>query len=485
MKKDKRVNKSKKKFKTLKSNKAYKWKVRACNKKGCSKWSKTKNLRTNPTKLTSLAVSDVRTRTMTVSWDNVARSKLLERYYLKLLDSEGNEVRTKEYTSTLEEAQTEKDIQMLTPGEEYTLKARAVYSHDKKIRGVYQTETINMDASTYDSSAIEHIDVHTHAVIREEDANVADLITALDAWNVSKMIIVPFPCATSQRTNSASHGDDLAEYFADYTDRMLFMYGGFKLNPILHGLGGEATFDTIDDIYPSGYTGEGDTDAAIAEMQGMAADSETWKQTFKSRARDAAESGNYVGFGEFGPLHYSLHSGHPYVTYPVNHSLLKWLSDLAEENNMVLDIHVESEDEKMDQFEELLEYNENTKIIWDHVGWQNVEQDDLVSLLAQMMADHPNLYMSMKIRDDKSEVATENSPIDSDGNLETDWYEFFVNYGDRIMLGSDNKYWQDDGKDEDYYFKKGTETIQELLDQLPEATATQIYYQTATDLFGI
>ncbi|MBI2415502.1 MAG: hypothetical protein HYV33_02440 [Candidatus Kerfeldbacteria bacterium] len=95
-----------------------------------------------------------------------------------------------------------------------------------------------------------------------------------------------------------------------------------------------------------------------------------------------------------------------------------------------------------------------------------------------MMANHPNLYLTIKMR--KPNEATKSYPLNSTGQLRSNWLDFITQYRDRIMISSDSKYWGStivntttaDSLSDDAI--GALEPIQKLLDQLPKKIARDL-----------
>jgi len=101
-----------------------------------------------------------------------------------------------------------------------------------------------------------------------------------------------------------------------------------------------------------------------------------------------------------------------------------------------------------------------------------------------MMAQHSNLYLSIKMRKTDSAELSAGYPLDSNGNLHESWKSLINNYANRIMVGTDVKYWQDSSDSLDDTLSKQIKRIEKLLDALDETTALQIRNRSALKLFG-
>jgi hypothetical protein len=104
-------------------------------------------------------------------------------------------------------------------------------------------------------------------------------------------------------------------------------------------------------------------------------------------------------------------------------------------------------------------------VLWAHAG-VDASAVDVASVLAQ----YPNVWVEVSLR------AQEIAPA---GVLNPSWRQLFVDYADRVMLGSDT--WLP----RDWTALPSTHaTMQEWLQQLPPEVAAQIAHGTADRLFG-
>ena len=103
-------------------------------------------------------------------------------------------------------------------------------------------------------------------------------------------------------------------------------------------------------------------------------------------------------------------------------------------------------------------------IIWAHAG--TFAYPDLVS---DYLRRYPNLSIDLSMRDKR---------IAPDGIINDNWYELFVTYPDRVMIGVDTfstTRWQ--------MFDSAVGTIRNWLAQLPDEIALQIAYVNAAKLY--
>jgi len=149
---------------------------------------------------------------------------------------------------------------------------------------------------------------------------------------------------------------------------------------------------------------------------------------------------------------------------------------------MVLQIHMEATTEKVAELANLLDHNPDTTIIWNHAGWSNTG-DATADVFSQMLADHPNLYILLKMRMYGSGQAAGDITND-DGSIKNEWLILMNAYANRIMAESDAKFWQGgeaiaDELEDSYPY------LDAMLDQLPSETELRIREITARTLYGL
>lgn len=327
------------------------------------------------------------------------------------------------------------------------------------------------------------IDIHAHANITNSEATADDLLADFDISNVGLGVFMVTPNAYPGASPETSL--DYVAFFAGHTDRARIFYGGDELNPILHGLGRSEAF-TVANVFPNG-TGGLDVTSGLQELTDMALAPDTWTTEFQARATAAAVSGLYAGFGEFAAYHGSERSGHPFIHFKLDQELMLWLSDLAATHQMAIDVHMEATSEKLAELQTLLGHNRNTKIIWEHAGWSNTGEATADVLLA-LVAGNPNLYLGIKLRTPDSAEMDATYPFDESGSLTAAWQELLEGYADRIMIGTDAKYWQTSG---------GTTVTpgaalpplltspQALLDAISAESSAWIQSKTAIEVLGL
>ena len=157
----------------------------------------------------------------------------------------------------------------------------------------------------------------------------------------------------------------------------------------------------------------------------------------------------YKGIGEF-HIHNSFDADSPIIQKTVR---------LAVERDLY--IHVHSDHRAV---ETIFSYEPDVKILWAHAG-----MTDPPDVVARMFGRYKNLWVDISIRE--YEIAP-------DGILSDEWKKLFLQYPDRITIGSDtwiNAQW--DNYEEIIAFDRN------WLSQLPDQVARQIAFENAKRLF--
>jgi predicted TIM-barrel fold metal-dependent hydrolase len=270
------------------------------------------------------------------------------------------------------------------------------------------------------------IDTHAHLQWDPGSESSSDLAvkTALEnmeKFGIQKTLIMP-PPFPARFAGTYDH-KELAEITKKYPGRFAVLAAGGSLNPMIHSTRPEEVTPDI-------------------------------KRSFQEIAEGIIRNGA-VGFGETTAEHFSLHAGHPYLSAPPDHPLFLLLAEIAANNNVPIDLHMEAipEDmllpkeldsppnpktlrENMAAFERLLSYNRNARIIWAHAGWDNTGYRT-VALMQQLLQRHPNLYMSIKIQ---NPLFPGNMPLNEKGDIRPEWVDLIRLFPDRFVIGSDTFY---------------------------------------------
>lgn len=157
----------------------------------------------------------------------------------------------------------------------------------------------------------------------------------------------------------------------------------------------------------------------------------------------------YKGVGEF----------HIHNPFDADSPVIKKTVKLAVERDLF--IHVHSDHRAV---ETIFSYEPEVKILWAHAG-----MSDPPEVVSKMFGRHKNLWVDISIRE---------YDIAPNGRLSSEWEKLFLEYTDRITIGSDtwiNSQW--DNYEEIIAFDRN------WLAQLPDEVARQIAFENAKRLF--
>ena len=158
----------------------------------------------------------------------------------------------------------------------------------------------------------------------------------------------------------------------------------------------------------------------------------------------------YKGIGEF-HIHNPIDADSPMIQKTVR---------LAVERDLFLHVHTDHRG-----VETIFSYAPDAKILWAHAG-----MSDPPEVVSRMFERYKNLWVDTSIRE---------YDIAPNGRLSPEWEKLFLEYSDRITIGSDtwvNAQW--DNYEEIIAFDRN------WLSQLPEEVARQISFENARRLFG-
>jgi len=324
------------------------------------------------------------------------------------------------------------------------------------------------------STELVYVDTHNHLVNRrvrgqfhfERPAGIA--LESMNAVGVKLNLLMPMPQAVNQKLRLRL--EDLLPIVEKYPKRFAALGGGGSLNVMIQ--------QAID---------EGRVTAAMEEE-------------FDARALELVRKGA-VGFGEMTAEHFSMGEDHPYETVAPDHPLFLRLADLAAKYGLPIDLHMEAIPEEMPMparfpspphpqalkpnisaFERLLAHNRKAKIIWVHLGWCNTGRRT-IALTHRLLAEHPNLYMSIRIASGMRErkVAKTTFPLDKDGWVKQEWSLLFEEFPDRFIIGSDEIV----KPANDHPSAGSIRSTVGLLEQLPHELKSRIGYENAYRLYRL
>lgn len=316
--------------------------------------------------------------------------------------------------------------------------------------------------------AVSIVDTHAHPARfvgrMTIDGFRTRVLQAMKEYGIEKTIVLPPP--TRRGRGYRQRLPEVIEAVKGRPDAFAFGAGPERLNSsILTTRPDEATFDS--------------------------------RRRFEAIAEKLVDSGVVV-LGEFVAEHFSF-GQHPYMSVAPDHPLLLLLADVAARRRVPIDLHMEAVPAdrpfpdlwpdrgrrrppadnplrlkaNVAAFERLLAHNATAKIVWAHAGWDNTGERT-VGLMRQLLARHPNLYMSIKLR---SPSPGSNTPLDVRGRIRAEWLELFRTFPDRFVIGSDAFY------DENSSDRLGP--MRDFVDALPEDLARKIARANAIKLYRL
>jgi len=287
-----------------------------------------------------------------------------------------------------------------------------------------------------------YIDVHSH--IRPDGMDYPALLAAMDKEGIDTMVIMEPPGAIwIEGVTPAKYG--IPDAGLQYPKQFITLYSGDA---------GKMLYTAVK---TGSYTPEDET-------------------RYRALLIDAARSGTYRGFGEIGIRHIPP-KGMPQtydITVPADHPWMLAMSDVAAQYGIPVDIHMEATSDTVAGLERLLAHNRNTIIIWDHAGWGNTP-DNTPALMRRLLSENPNLYTSIKFRQDMAGKGF----LNSDGTINAEWLSVVKDYPDRFMMGSDIKpgIWDNE-------FRQVKDHVS-ILSQLPADVQEKVARDNAIQIFKI
>lgn len=298
---------------------------------------------------------------------------------------------------------------------------------------------------------------------------IADGIVAeMDKWGASMTFLVPPPQPPGRREYQDI--EDYLPVLKKYPGRFAALGGGGSLNPLI-----------------------------IHTHPGSVSDAD--RSALRKRAQEILDKGA-LGLGEVTSSHFSLPKmpqGHPYEATAPDHPLLLELADFAAEKNVPIDVHFDVVPRDMAipphlagllnppelkanlaQFEKFLAHNRKAKIIWSHAGSDTGRQRTL-GMMTRLLAEHPNLYMSIRLI---GMAALPFTPLAPDGSLKEEWRTLFLAYPDRFLMQTD-AFYRIGPPIIQFGGTQGLEFARMLLDRLPEDVAAKFAYGNAERVYNL
>lgn len=300
-------------------------------------------------------------------------------------------------------------------------------------------------------------------------AEIADGIVAeMDKWGARMTFLVPPPQPPGRREYQDI--EDYLPVLKKYPGRFAALGGGGSLNPLI-----------------------------IHTPPDRVSDAE--RSALRKRAQEILDKGA-LGLGEVTSSHFSLPKmpqGHPYEATAPDHPLLLELADFAAEKNVPIDVHFDVVPKDMPipqhlagllnppelkanlaQFEKFLAHNRKAKIIWSHAG-SDTGRLRTLGMMTRLLAEHPNLYMSIRLIGMASPPFT---PLAPDGSLKEEWRTLFLAYPDRFLMQTD-AFYRLGPPIIQFGGTQGLEFARTLLDRLPGDVAAKFAYGNAERIYNL
>lgn len=264
-----------------------------------------------------------------------------------------------------------------------------------------------------------YVEAHTHFDEHDPEGSVRAALQALPRQNAVKIYLLIPPDAVNP-----SGGLDAAGILAaakKYPGKLGVLGGGETLNSMIQQ-----------------SVRSGDAGAAV-------------QKKFREQAEALLRMG-VVGFGEMAAEHFA--GGTPYQYAPADHPLFLLLADIAAQNDVPIDLHMEAVPramplpaelksppnaaelhENISAFERLLTHNARAKIIWAHLGSDGTGYRT-PDLCRRLLERHANLYMEIKL---DPNAPGKNFLLVGD-KIKPEWLKLFKDFPDRFIIGSDQHY---------------------------------------------
>jgi len=276
------------------------------------------------------------------------------------------------------------------------------------------------------------IDTHAHvnfasksrgASVMDFPASVGGALQRMDQFGFKRTVLMPQP--SPPEANNKWEAEKLDFAIKQYPDRISRGGGGGTLNPMIQAIAPE------------------DVDDAV-------------RAKFRELAK-AVLASHPVVLGEVTAHHLSMKAmgpQHGYESVPADHPLLLLLADIAAENDIPIDLHLDPVPEDMARpalpifndktplnlktnmagFERLLAHNRKAIFIWAHAGTDPMRVRT-VELQRQLLQRHPNLMMSLRLA--HLGGGTPTVALGPQGNFKPMWLPLLQEFRDRFVLGSD------------------------------------------------
>lgn len=299
----------------------------------------------------------------------------------------------------------------------------------------------------------------------------ANLVAKMNELGVAKALVVVVP---SPGLPGEDDYRDMRRAVQGHPDRLFLMAGGATLGPMIQ---------------------QTDPDRVTERVRAR----------FRARAEEILEEGA-KGFGEMISYHLCMSDTHSFQQAAADHPLFLLLADIAAANDVPIDLHMEAVETEHDTpqnlrgacsanprrivatvpgLEKLLSHNRKARIVWQHIGWDNVGQMR-PPLLRRMLERHPNLFLALRVEDRRRQVGgggpMPNRIVDRTGRIRPEWRSLIEDFSDRVMIGADEFFGPNEGVRHPAASFVGTWAI---LDQLPHGLSTKIGHDNPARVYRL
>ena len=211
-----------------------------------------------------------------------------------------------------------------------------------------------------------------------------------------------------------------------------------------------------------------------------------------------------IGFGEMIIYHLCMNPRHSFQKVAADHPLFLSLADIAAQNDVPIDIHMEAINNRapvpvhlahrcaqnpvsleptIPALERLLRHNRAARIVWQHIGWDNTGQMTPY-LLGRLLVAHHNLFMALRVpprivRMDGSPIP--NRLVNPAGNIQPQWLRLLRRFPDRFVIGADEFI----GPGQPAHIAASFDPTWAMLSQLPPDLAEKIGGENARRLYHL
>jgi len=204
-----------------------------------------------------------------------------------------------------------------------------------------------------------------------------------------------------------------------------------------------------------------------------------------NRLSDDLENADCQGIGEIGPYHFDKKPGMGIIHFPLHFEPMLKLAALAEQKNVVLDLHAEPRKPDGTSYQKeiirdiglIYHHYPNLKLILSHTGMTHPKN------ARALLETYPNIMMNIKIVSPGKRLKWDHlGPIENaDSQLFEDWALFFEQMPEKFMIGTDARFGTRQYQGNRYL--KSIKALRQLLGCLPKEAARKIAYQNARQLF--